>query len=366
MIFRFPRLTVYGLLIVSLVFGSIAAVELLRRERHTVSPKPAIGTPKAGKASRLDELLALSPSELESIDVALMNLLCAEGLPGAEGLNVEDSLRRLDGIAKRVESETTRHHYKFRERPEEFNHSEGYFRMLLMAVVLQEDLGITYNPERVTEVGNFEPNDVFFGDSRDIFIHGLIAEDRRLGTCSSLPVLYVSIGRRLGYPLKLVPTQNHLFVRWEDSRERFNVDATGRGMNMYDDNHYRQWPFLISREEEREFGYLRSMTSADELSAFLGLRGHCLIAAKRLQEGLEAHEQALRLCPNSRIQELILAKVKAQLHGTGPSLALLPPELEPYWTTSERRGAPENVPGVGSNGFPPPLPNPLARISGPN
>ena len=37
MIFRFPRLTVYGLLIVSLVFGSIAAVELLRRERHTVA-----------------------------------------------------------------------------------------------------------------------------------------------------------------------------------------------------------------------------------------------------------------------------------------------------------------------------------------
>ena len=108
----------------------------------------------------------------------------------AEGLDVEDSLRRLDGIAKRVESETTRHYCKFRNHPEEFNGSEGYFRMLLMAVVLQEDLRISYNPERITEVGRFEPNDIFFADSRDIFIHGLIGDDRRMGTCASLPVLY--------------------------------------------------------------------------------------------------------------------------------------------------------------------------------
>ena len=29
------------------------------------------------------------------------------------------------------------------------------------------------------------------------------------GTCSSLPVLQVAVGRRLGYPLKLVTTKGH-------------------------------------------------------------------------------------------------------------------------------------------------------------
>jgi hypothetical protein len=37
-----------------------------------------------------------------------------------------------------------------------------------------------------------------------------------------------------------------LFVRWEGSRERFNVDATGRGMNLRDDDHYRHWPLPIT------------------------------------------------------------------------------------------------------------------------
>ncbi|HTD68550.1 MAG TPA: transglutaminase family protein [Candidatus Limnocylindria bacterium] len=282
------------------------------------------------KPTTLKELLALSPAEIERCDIARMNLLCAEGLRGAEILNVESFLTRLDGIAKHVELETRRHYYRFQNNKAEFNHSEGYFRMLLMAVTLQEDLKIRYNPERITPVGVFEPNDVFFADCRDVFVHGMIAEDRRMGTCASMPVLYVTIGRRLGYPLKLVPTQNHLFVRWEDSRERFNVDATGRGMNMHDDEHYRKWPMPISRESEQEFGYLKSMTATDELTAFLSLRGACLVAASKTEEALAAQEAALRFSPNSRLQQMVLAKARQDASARA-ALSLLPSEQQPYW-----------------------------------
>jgi hypothetical protein len=44
-------------------------------------------------------------------------------------------------------------------------------------------------------------------------------------------VLYVAIGRRLGYPLKLVECKGHLFVRWEDAKERFNIEGTSRGLH---------------------------------------------------------------------------------------------------------------------------------------
>jgi regulator of sirC expression with transglutaminase-like and TPR domain len=220
--------------------------------------------------------------------------------------------------------------------------------MLLMAVTLQEDLGMHYNRERISEAGDVEPNDVFFADSRDVFIHGLIADDRRMGTCSSMPVLYVAVGRRLGYPLKLVPTRNHLFVRWEDSRKRFNVDATGRGMNLYDDNYYRQWPMPVSPEQEEKFGYLKSMTATDEMTAFLSLRGHCLFAMGKVKEGLEAHEMALRLSPDSRLQRLITAKAREEVQQQGQPVAYLPPELlDPFWP--RRRPAPAqalNLPGI--------------------
>ena len=195
--------------------------------------------------------------------------------------------------------------------------------------------------------------------SRDVFIHGLIADDRRMGTCSSMPVLYVAIGRRLGYPLKLVPTQNHLFVRWEDNREQFNVDATGQGMNMYDDNHYRQWPMPITHEQEQEFGYLKSMTPTDELTAFLGLRGHCLFAMGKIKEGVEAHELALRLSPNSRLQQLITAKSRELLQPQVNPVAYLPPELrDPFWPRPRPVGnQPQGIPGVASPI--PPDPNPI-------
>jgi len=310
----------------------------------------------------LAELLALSRTELARCDIGLMNLLCSEGLRGAENKEIHDQISRLDGIAKHVGIETERHLYRFRKSPFAFNNSEGYFRMLMMAVILQEDLGVGYNPDRITPVGEFEPNDVFFAEARDIFIHGLIGDDRRMGTCSSLPVLYVAVGRRLGYPLSLVPTQNHLFVRWEDRRERFNVDATGRGMNMYDDNHYRQWPIPISLEDEREFGYLKSMTATDELSAFLSLRGHCLLAMGKIKEGVEAHEMALRVSSNSRLQQLITAKAREQLQPQPLPIAFLPPEQrDPFWprTTSgvwRASGLPGFKPGV------PRDPNPLNAI----
>jgi hypothetical protein len=128
-----------------------------------------------------------------------MNLLCAQDLPGAGEANVPGFLAILDQWAGHVKFETERNLHRFRANPAEFDSSEGYFRMLMMAVVMYEDYGIRYNPERIGLPANMEANDRFFADSRDIFLHGLVG-DRRLGTCSSMPVLYVAMGRRLGYP----------------------------------------------------------------------------------------------------------------------------------------------------------------------
>lgn len=179
----------------------------------------------------LSELLELPVGSLASMDLALMNLLCAQELPGASELNVSNLLATLDQWAFRVQRETQRHYYRYRNNPQEYGSSEAYFRMLMMAVVLHEDFNIRYNPERISSPAAMNPNDGFFADSQDLFLHGLLGP-RRLGTCSSMPVLCAALGRRLGYPLKLVTTKAHLFIRWEDDKERFNLEATGRG-NWY-------------------------------------------------------------------------------------------------------------------------------------
>ena len=48
-----------------------------------------------------------------------------------------------------------------------------------------------------------------------------------------MPILYIAIGRRLGYPLKLVHAHGHDFVRWDEpGGERFNIDATSPGFHL--------------------------------------------------------------------------------------------------------------------------------------
>lgn len=179
----------------------------------------------------------------------------------------------------------------------------------MMAVVFYEDFNIRYNPERISNPQDINPNDRFFADSQDIFLHGLIGS-RRMGTCSSMPVLYTAVGRRLGYPLKLVTTKAHLFLRWEDAKERFNLEATGRGMNRYDDAHFKQWPFPVTDEEIRTEGYLKSLTAAEELAVFLSLRANCLKEAGQIEEAAGCYAQAARLAPAARSYALLLADVQ--------------------------------------------------------
>ena len=83
-----------------------------------------------------------------------MNLLCAEGLSGAENLNVSNCLATLDQMAAHVKFETERNLYKYIQNKSEYNNSEGYYRMLMMASVLQQDWGIRYNPDRIPQPGN--------------------------------------------------------------------------------------------------------------------------------------------------------------------------------------------------------------------
>lgn len=233
-----------------------------------------------------------SPESRSAADVALANLLCALSLPGAENLDLPAANRTLDSRAKRVEAETARHLYRFRQNPAEFNNSEAYFRMLTLVTVLQEDCGVRYNPERMQT-----PD---FADSRDLFLHGLLT-GKRQGTCVSMPVLYVAVGRKLGYPLKLVTSKAHLFARWEspDGHERLNIEATSQGLNCFPDEYYHTWPVPLTPAEIASGQYLKSLTPDEELAVFLSVRGHCLEAAGRLPEAQLAYAQAHQLAPSS-------------------------------------------------------------------
>ncbi len=170
-------------------------------------------------ADRLPSLVEVcsSPNDfLGKLDVAALNLMCAGGLHGAENLEIGRMFDWLDEAARTVDYHTRRHWYRFTESPSAYNSSPGYFCCYFLLQVLQEDFGVKYNPARVRDPTFQDPKclEPDFSDSRDLFIHGII--DGPGGTCVSMPVIYVAVGRRLGYPLKLVESRGHLFFRWDD------------------------------------------------------------------------------------------------------------------------------------------------------
>lgn len=230
---------------------------------------------------------------------------------------MKECLARLDTIVKNVKFETDRHAYKFRGHPGEFNNSLGYYRMMMMATVLQQDLGIHYNPERANPPWEPAESDAqFFGNSRDVFIHGLTRE-KGAGTCSSLPVFYVAIGRRLGYPLKLVKAKGHLYVRWDEGDESFNIEGTTIGFVSHPDSYYRTWPAATTPEEELAEGYFKPLTPLQELAVFLSIRGHCLRAAGDHRKSLGAFAQAFYKEPKSIGYQRLFARAEREAAQVG-------------------------------------------------
>ena len=244
------------------------------------------------KAKLLDDLLQMTPEQLASVDIAELNLLCATGLPGGENIDISRCLRKLDEWATKVRADTERHLYRAHDPKwaDHYKHSENWLRAEFLAQVLQEDCGVHYNMERMRNID--------FTKSKDLFIHGMI-DDTNGGTCTSMPVLYVAVGRRLGYPLKLVQTKAHVFVRWDDGKECFNIETTSNGGAAgYPDDYYRTWPEKWTDAEANANRYLISLSPAEELAQFMANRGHCLLDNGRAKEAFDAYAVAQKLAPH--------------------------------------------------------------------
>jgi hypothetical protein len=269
------------------------------------------GSRSPAPTGSLSEVLSVPAERLDSVPIGRMNLLCAQGLTTATP-DTDQCLATLQTWAERVRTETARHHYRFERNPVEFEHSEAFFKLLILTVVLAEDFGVRYRAGEGRDPTSARMNDGFFARPEDVFLQGLIGAARQ-GTCSSLPVLYLAIGRQLGYPLKLVTTKGHLFVRWEGAGERFNIDATSRGLNRLDDDYFRHWPFDLSPDEEAAEGYLKSLTPAEELAVFLSIRGMCLREAGNIADAADAFAHAARLAPGVSSYRQMHAYLQANL-----------------------------------------------------
>jgi hypothetical protein len=257
---------------------------------HAVPPPPQLVTPSGARLPTLGEVLFLPPNDLAKVPLGYVNLLCATVLPDTAGLDIPLCVRTLNEWAAIVRRETERQMYKFRRDPADYENSDAYFRALVMITVLQRDLGVKYDPSCI--------NVREFKSSREGFIHGVLTGDRT-GTCANMPVLYAAVGRIIGYPIYLVAAKGHFFCRWHNARtgERFNIEASGRGLTTPTDDHYTRWPKPVTEQEVHLGIYLRNLDPAEELGHFMATRGHCLLDKGHVLDAIVAYTHAHRLAP---------------------------------------------------------------------
>ncbi len=221
----------------------------------------------------------LSDEQLAEHGIAHVNLVVATGLPLPFDVNAADLLRRLDEWAD-VADYGIRRMWKRKTRGECTELTGSQYRIMVMITVLQRNLGVEYN-------WAFSQGEYDASDSRNLFLTGLLTGHG--GTCVTMPVLYAAIGRRLGFPIKLVLAKQHSFCRWDGDGERFNIEATSPGFNPRPDEHYRSWPIPISQEEVDAGWYLKSLTPTEELAYFIGQRGNCFFDLLKTQQACQAH-----------------------------------------------------------------------------
>lgn len=241
----------------------------------------------------LDELLRIHADDLHRCDIARLNLVCALGLPGTENLDIDHCIRTIDKWTNRVEFETRRHLYRAKDPrfADRYGGSQAKLSAEMLSQVLQEDCDVKYNPKRI-----LDPD---FRNPKDLFIHGIIG-DSNGGTCTSMPVLYAAVARRLRYPVRLVHANAHLFCRWDDNGTRFNIECTSQGLIFHPDDYYRTWPLPISDAQVQRREYLTSLTPAQKLAGFFACRAWCLEDHGRVPEAVKEYEVACRLHPEYR------------------------------------------------------------------
>src|SRR5262249_21266996 len=194
----------------------------------------------------------------------------------------------------------------FAKRPEHWDYSWAKFRAHAMIAVLQRQCGFRYNYATTAENFPFRPEDTF--------VHGILFGEG--GTCASLPVLYAAIGRRLGYPLKIVKaigkrgTNSHFFCRWDDpGGERFNIETTAAdGLCCLPDDYYRAGDYEVSANDEKHARLLVSLSPREELAHFVSDRGWFCMDWKQYVAAVNCFAWSWALVPENGAMKNTLIK----------------------------------------------------------
>lgn len=143
---------------------------------------------------------------------------------------------------------------------------------------------------------HYDRDDPYARKLKNRYINGLL--DTKSGSCVTMPLLYLALAQRLGYPVYSVSAPQHLFLRYVDPNlEMQNIEATSGGGYSSDAD------YIVAMEIPNRGidtgAYLQTMTYKEVLAELFAENTTYWIRNHDYPKAVHYLEQSLRLNPRN-------------------------------------------------------------------
>jgi len=154
--------------------------------------------------------------------------------------------------------------------------------------------GKEYVYEIISEINKsfFEKRNFCFAEE-DLLPHEVLEKEK--GDCAMSSVLYLIVADELNLPITAAVIPNHMFVRWDDSKKKINIETTQNGVEISDASYEKAYNLKNSRP------FPKILDRKGLISTFLDRLGIMHYSKGRLDEALDCYNRALSLDPKNEM-----------------------------------------------------------------
>ncbi|HUT60288.1 MAG TPA: transglutaminase family protein [Phycisphaerae bacterium] len=226
-----------------------------------------------------------------------MNLAVAREIPGCENLDYQYYKQVVDKWADDVRNHLTIAEANFRKAPQLWRNDINFCRLGALATYLTRRVGVRY-AKKYSQEQKAGKNSKY-KEPGAVLVHGLI--DDLHGTCANMPVLYVAIARRLGWPVSLACVGPHFVCRYDDGKVHHNIETTYTGSGFVEETDQEYMKDVKLPQKAATTGSdFRSLSGREMLGVFIGLRARYYWDTEQFDAAERDYCLARALFPNHR------------------------------------------------------------------
>jgi regulator of sirC expression with transglutaminase-like and TPR domain len=120
--------------------------------------------------------------------------------------------------------------------------------------------------------------------------------DTKEGTCANMPVLYMAVAQRLGYPVYSVSIPEHQFLRYvSPSLKDANIEATGGGGYIPDERYMKE--SRVDARGPKNSDYLKTLSNREWLAHMIDTTSVTLSKQGKVDRAIYLLEKAVQINP---------------------------------------------------------------------